>query len=82
MATRGDLPSALRVFRLPELARLICDWVERHDQTTMLRVCRQLHFCVAPFLWKYICDLDLLMELIPGFEVISSTYHCKVSWNT
>lgn len=68
MKIHKDLPLALRVFRIPELAQLICDWMERRDQTTMMLVCRHLHSSVVPFVWDYIDELSWLFELLPGLE--------------
>ncbi|KAF8608070.1 hypothetical protein BDV93DRAFT_519138 [Ceratobasidium sp. AG-I] len=68
MKTQGDLPVALRVFCIPELAGLICPWVGRHDQATLMRVCRRLHSSVVSFVWDYTIHLSLLLELLPGLE--------------
>ncbi|KAF8608066.1 hypothetical protein BDV93DRAFT_240708 [Ceratobasidium sp. AG-I] len=73
MATRGDLPVALRVFCLPELAKPIYGWVNQEDRTSLLCVCRHLHFCIVPFVWEYIYDLHVLMKLIPGVKITDNS---------
>ncbi|KAF8601691.1 hypothetical protein BDV93DRAFT_524630 [Ceratobasidium sp. AG-I] len=68
MATPRDLPLAPRVFCLPEIARLICGRVGRHDQTTLMRVCRQLYSDVIPLVWEFVQHLFVLLDIIPGIE--------------
>lgn len=81
MVAHEEIPLALRTFCIAELARLICNQVGRHDQTTLMRVCSQFHLNVAPSVWENHISLSNLFGLISVIETIplkSMSSHSKV----
>jgi hypothetical protein len=50
----------------PQLLRMVCDSLEKHDHVVLLRVCRQLYRHLIPFVWETVDDVVALVKLIPG----------------
>ncbi|CAE6425740.1 unnamed protein product, partial [Rhizoctonia solani] len=63
--------AALKVFSIPELARIICGTVRKRDNAKMIQVCRELFYSILPFVWEEIDRPDLLVSMIPGGGIVS-----------
>ncbi|KAG8701340.1 hypothetical protein FRC11_012252, partial [Ceratobasidium sp. 423] len=61
--------SALRVFGIPELAKLICELIPRRDNASLLCVCHQLFRDVRPFAWERTDAVETLVRMIPETRV-------------
>ncbi|CAE6468161.1 unnamed protein product [Rhizoctonia solani] len=59
-------PAALKVFRIPELARLICAVTRKHDNANLMQACRKLFRSILPFVWEQVDGPNALMSMIPG----------------
>ncbi|CEL60307.1 hypothetical protein RSOLAG1IB_09531 [Rhizoctonia solani AG-1 IB] len=60
---------ALRVFGIPELAKIICDLAQKCDNAKLLRVCHQLFQDVRPYVWESTDAVVSLIEMIPTSRV-------------
>lgn len=66
------VPSPLyipRVFALPEVFRLICDWLHRHDQARLLAVSRHFFTFVVPIVWRAVRGPEVLLKLLPNIDI-------------
>lgn len=56
----------MSIFRIPELASLICHFSDSGSCARLASVCRST-FCVAvPFIWHTVDGVDKLLSLVPG----------------
>ena len=62
-------PPARRVLGVPELARLICNFVEKQNLAKLLTVSRCLFNTVAPIIWKELSGVTKLFLLLPRLDV-------------
>ncbi|CAE7223315.1 unnamed protein product [Rhizoctonia solani] len=62
--------AALRVFGIPELAHLICSTIQKADNVSLMRTCRQLFHDILPFVWEDVDQANSLVSLIPGGGII------------
>ncbi|KAJ1301131.1 hypothetical protein OPQ81_003543 [Rhizoctonia solani] len=63
-------PASLKVFGIPELAILICAATQKRDNASLMRVCRQLFYCILPFVWEEVDEANALVSLIPGGGIV------------
>jgi hypothetical protein len=64
-------PPCLQVFGIPELACLICVHVQKRDNVSLLRVCRQLFCDIRPFVWEITDAIISLVSMIPGAGIFT-----------
>ncbi|CAE6531914.1 unnamed protein product [Rhizoctonia solani] len=62
--------ASLKVFGIPELAHLICATIQKRDNVSLMRVCRQLFYYILPFVWEEVDEANSLMSLIPGGGIV------------
>ncbi|KAJ1301127.1 hypothetical protein OPQ81_003539 [Rhizoctonia solani] len=67
-------PASLKVFGIPELAISICAATQKRDNASLMRVCRQLFYCILPFVWEEVDEANALVSLIPGGGIVTYDY--------
>ncbi|CAE7223306.1 unnamed protein product [Rhizoctonia solani] len=58
--------AALKVFGIPELARLICGTIKQSENVSLMRTCRRLFHNILPLVWERVDKANQLVFLIPG----------------
>lgn len=72
-APHEGLSLSLRVFSMPELTRWIHKFSTEQDILALLRVCRHLHSCIIPLVWKTVKNVSVLIDLLPNVQSVLNT---------